>query len=64
MKKYIIIVVAKVAFISLIKNKSVNVIKHYRTKEGKEHMVISVAAGKALDKILYSFILLKSKNNK
>ena len=34
---------------------------HYRNKEGKERTIISVAAGKALDKVLYSFILLKSK---
>lgn len=34
---------------------------HYRIKEGKEYTIISIAIGKAFDKILYSFILLKSK---
>ena len=38
-------------------HKSINVIHHINKLKNKNHMIISIAAGKALDKIQYPFMI-------
>ena len=39
------------------KHKSINVIHHINELKDKSHMIISIDAGKAFDKILYPFMI-------
>jgi hypothetical protein len=39
------------------KGKSINVIKHINRHKGKNHLIISIDAGKAFDKIQHHFMI-------
>ena len=47
---------------SLISKKSLNVIYHINKLKDKNHMIISIDAEKAFDKIQYPFMIKKKKN--
>jgi len=44
-------------------HKSNNMIHHYKKSKDKNHMIISIYAEKALDKIQHPFMIKKKKNN-
>ena len=45
-------------------HKSINVIHHINKLKDKKHMVISIDAEKALDKIQHPFMIKKSRNKR
>ena len=49
---------------SLISKKSLNVIYHINKLKDKNHMIISIDAEKAFDKIQYPFMIKKKKTSR